>query len=150
MALDINEFNSRKDHVIVCGYSVVGKFVAKHLDELDVPYVIIDNSPKHVSEAIANAKEAYLGDMSKTSLLEAINAEHSAAIIVTLDNIDKKRAICEAVAKYTKNINLIVKIASLEDKESLKGLPITALIDSKLEVSRVLVERMVTCQLKYR
>ncbi len=150
LALDINEFNSRKDHVIVCGYSVVGKFVAKHLDELDAPYVIIDNSPKHVSEAIGDGKEAYLGDMSKTSLLEAINAEHSAAVIVTLDNIDKKRAICEAVSKYTKNINLIVKIASLEDKESLKGLPITSLIDSKLEVSRVLVERMVTCQLKYR
>jgi len=150
LAIDTTEFATRQDHVIVCGYSIVGKFVAKHLDELDAPYVIIDNSPKHVQEAIKEGKEAYLGDMSKLSMLEALHAESSVAVIVTLDNIDKKRAICEAVLKHTRNINLIVKVATLEDKEALSDLDITVVVDSKLEVGRVLVERMVTCQLDYR
>jgi len=150
MSLDISEFASRKDHVVVCGYSAVGKFVAQHLDELDASYVVIDNSPKHVQEAIEDGKEAYLGDMSKLTLLEALHVEHSVAVIVTLDNIDKKRAVCEAVLKHTKDINLIVKVGSLEDKQSLQDLPITSVIDSKVEVGRVLVERMITCQLKYR
>ena len=148
LGLDTQDFASRKDHVIVCGYSIVGKFVAKNLDVIDAPYVIIDNSPKHVQEALAEGKEAYLGDMSKLSLLEALHAESSAAVIVTLDNIEKKRAICEAILKHTKNINLIVKVKSLEDKENLQDLDITAVVDSKLEVGRVLVERMMTCQLK--
>lgn len=150
LGLDNSAFASRKDHVIVCGYSIEGKFVAQHLDAIDAPYVIIDNSPKHVQEALAQKKEAYLGDMSKLSLLEALHAESSAAIIVTLDNIDKKRAVCEAVLKHTKNINLIVKVATLEDKENLKDLDITAVVDSKLEIGRVLVERMMTCQIRYK
>ena len=150
MSLDITQFASRKDHVIVCGYSATGKFVAKHLDELDAPYVIIDNSPKHVQEALDDGKEAYLGDMSKLTLLQALHAESSAAVIVTLDNIDKKRAICKEIVKHTKNINLIVKVATLEDKESLKDIPITSVIDSKVETARILVERMITCQLKYK
>ena len=112
--------------------------------------MVIDNSPKHVQEAIEDGKEAYLGDMSKLTLLEALHVEHSVAVIVTLDNIDKKRAVCEAVLKHTKDINLIVKVGSLEDKQSLQDLPITSVIDSKVEVGRVLVERMITCQLKYR
>ena len=150
LAPDINEFQSIQDHVIVCGYSATGKFVAKHLDELDAHYVVVDNSPKHVQEAIQDGKEAYLGDMSKVSLLEAIHAQSSAAVIITLDNIDKKRAICKEIVKHTKNINLIVKVATLEDKESLKDIPITSIIDSKVEAARVLVERMITCQLKYK
>ncbi len=150
LAPDITEFASRRDHVIVCGYSITGKFVAKHLDELDAPYVVIDNSPKHVQEAIDDGKEAYLGDMSKVNILEAIHAESCAAVIVTLDNIDKKRAICEAIIHNTKNINLIVKVRTLEDKKKLQDLEITSIIDSKLETARVLVERMITCQLKYR
>jgi CPA2 family monovalent cation:H+ antiporter-2 len=150
LGLDTLAFVSRKNHVIVCGYSIVGKFVAKHLDVIDAPYVIIDNNPKHVQEALAEGKEAYLGDMSKLSLLEALHAESSAAVIVTLDNIEKKRAICEAILMHTKNINLIVKVATLEDKENLKDLEITSVVDSKLEVGRVLVERMMTCQLKYK
>ncbi|MCF6310656.1 MAG: cation:proton antiporter [Sulfurimonas sp.] len=149
LGLDTSDFVSRKNHVIVCGYSIIGKFVAKNLDEMGAPYVIIDNSPKHVQEALAEGKEAYLGDMSKLSLLEALHAESSAAIIVTLDNIDKKRAVCETVLKHTKDINLIVKVATLEDKNNLQDLNITSLVDSKLEIGRVLVERMMTCKLKY-
>jgi len=150
LGLDTQDFISRKNHVIVCGYSIVGKFVAQHLDAIDAPYVIIDNSPKHVQEALVEGKEAYLGDMSKLSLLEALHAEDSAAVIVTLDNIDKKRAICEVILKHTKDINLIVKVNSLEDKESLSDLGITTIVDGKVEVGRVLVERMITCQLKYK
>ncbi|WP_415397089.1 cation:proton antiporter [Sulfurimonas sp. CS5] len=149
LGLDTSDFVSRKDHVILCGYSIVGKFAAKYLDAIDAPYVVIDNSPKHVQEALAEGKEAYLGDMSKLSMLEALHAESSAAIIVTLDNIDKKRAICEAVLAHTKNITLIVKVSTLEEKEALSGLDITVIVDSKLEVGRLLVERMMTCQLKY-
>lgn len=150
LGLDTSAFVSRQDHVIVCGYSIVGKFVAKHLDVLDAPYVIIDNNPKHVQEALAEGKEAYLGDMSKLSLLEALHTESSAAVIVTLDNFEKKRAVCEAVLKHTKNINLIVKISTLEEKDGLRDLEITSVVDSKMEVGRVLVEKMITCQLKYR
>jgi CPA2 family monovalent cation:H+ antiporter-2 len=149
LGLDTSDFVTRKDHVILCGYSIVGKFAAKHLDALDAHYVVIDNSPKHVQEALAKGKEAYLGDMSKLSMLEALHAESSAAVIVTLDNIDKKRAICEAVLKHTKNINLIVKVSNLEEKEALADLDITVIVDSKLEIGRMLVERMITCQLKY-
>ncbi|MEA2099567.1 MAG: cation:proton antiporter [Campylobacterota bacterium] len=150
MAPEATEFATRQDHVIVCGYSVVGKFVAQHLDAIAAPYVVIDNSPKHVQEAINDGKEAYLGDMSKLSMLETVHTQNSAAVIVTLDNLDKKRAICEAILKQTKNINLIVKVNSLEGKNSLSDIGITTIVDSKVEVARVLVDRMMTCQLKYR
>jgi CPA2 family monovalent cation:H+ antiporter-2 len=82
-------------------------------------------------------------------MLEALNAENSVAVIVTLDNIDKKRAICEAVLKHTKNINLIVKVSSLQEIRALQDLDITVVVDSKLEIGKVLVEKMMSCKLKY-
>ena len=75
--------------------------------------------------------------------------EQASSVIVTLDNIEKKRLICEAILKYTQNVNLIVKVVSLEEKEKLADLDINVVVDGKLEVARVLVERMITCQLKY-
>jgi len=147
---DMTPLASRQDHVIVCGYSVVGKFVAQHLEEFDAPYVVVDNSNKHVKEALEDNIEAYLGDASKTSILNALHIEKASAIIVTLDNIDKKRLICEAVLKHSQNANLIVKVVSLEEKKKLEDLNITVVVDGKIEVARVLVERMLSCQLKYR
>ncbi len=147
--IDMSALAGRKNHVIVCGYSVVGKFVTEHLEELDAPFVVVDNSNKHVQEALDADLEAYLGDASKSSILNALNIKDAAAVIVTLENIDKKRLICEAILNYTTNVNLIVKISSLEEKEKLSDLNITTLVDGKVEVARVLVERMITCQLKY-
>ena len=140
----------REDHVVVCGYSVVGKFVTKHLDELGVGYVVIDNSYKHVKEALSDGVEAYLGDASKLPILNALHIEKATSVIVTLDNFEKKRLICEAMLKHTHNANIIVKVVSLEDKIGLEDLAITTIVDSKVEVARVLVERMLSCQLKYR
>ena len=145
---DMSAIGDKKDHVIVCGYSVVGKFVTAHLDAIDAHYIVIDNSHKHVVEAISDNHEAYLGDASKASILEAIHAENAAAVIVTLDNIEKKRLICEGILQHTKDVNLVVKVISLEEKEMLSDLPITVVVDGKLEVARVLVERMMTCQLR--
>lgn len=147
LGLNTSVFGARENHVILCGYSTVGKFVAKNLDAIDAPYVIIDNNPKHVQEALRKGKEAYLGDMSKLSLLEALNAKSSAAVIVTLDNIDKKRAVCEAILQHTKDINLVVKISTLEDKRNLKDLKITSIVDEKIELGRILVEKMLTCKI---
>jgi CPA2 family monovalent cation:H+ antiporter-2 len=150
LAPDISEFLSRENHVIVCGYSIVGRVVVQNLEELDVECVIIDNSPRRVQQAIDAGKEAYLGDMSKLTMIEALHTESCSSVIVTLDNIDNKRAVCEAVLKHTKDINLIVKVSTLEDKDMLKDKGITTIVDGKVEVGRILVERMLTCQLKYR
>jgi len=147
---DMSALNSREHHVVVCGYSVVGKFVTQHLEMIDAPFVIVDNSNKHVKEALNEGLEAYLGDASKESILNALHIENAAAVIVTVENIDKKRLICESVLRYSKNINLIVKVSSLAEKEKLADLDITVVVDGKVEVARVLVERMMSCQLHYK
>ncbi len=143
-------FEQIKNHVIICGYSDLGKQVANNLDLLGAKYVIIDNNPKHIQEALNEAKEAYLGDMSKPSLQEAINIDYSASVIVTLDNINKKRAICEAVLKNKHNINLVVKVSSKQERKALEDLAITAVVDDKIEIGRMLVEKMITCNIGKR
>jgi len=147
---DMSSLVGVRDHVVVCGYSVVGKFVAKHLDAIDAHYIVIDNSNKHVQEALNDGIEAYLGDVSKSAIVEALHIDTASSVIVTLDNIDKKRLICEAILRETKNANVIVKVTSLEEKEKLQDLDITTIVDGKVEVARVLVERMMTCQLSYK
>jgi CPA2 family monovalent cation:H+ antiporter-2 len=146
---DVSEFLSRENHVIICGYSIIGKVVVQNLDALGLEYVIIDNSPKRVQQAIDSGREAYLGDMSKINMLEALHTVSCAAVIVTIDNIDNKLRVCDAILKYTKDVQLIVKASRLKDKEILRDKGITRIVDGKIEVGRILVERMMTCQLKY-
>lgn len=137
----------RKNHIIVCGYGVVGKFVAKSLQEIGADYVVIDNSYKHVQEALTEGQEVYFGDMSKASILDKLCTKDAVSVIVTLDNLEKKRLICESIVHYAPNVKLVVKVVSLEEKEELEGLPISITIDGKKEVASRLVSEALYCSI---
>lgn len=136
---DLQKIKGHKEHIIVCGYSTIGKFVVKELDSLGIEYIIIDNSLKHVKEGLAEGKEIYYGDMTKSSILESLHAEDSNSVIITLDNPIKKQLISQAIARYKRPIKIIIKVISLEEKKLLSDLPIHAMIDGKEEVAKILV-----------
>ena len=144
---DLQKIQTHKNHVIVCGYSTIGKFVVKELQSKGIEHITIDNSLKHVKEGLADGEEIYYGDISKASILSSLHAEDASAVIITLDNAQKKRLISEAVSQYDKPINLIVKVVSLEEKNMLADLPINAIVDGKEEVAKILVKHSMQCNL---
>jgi CPA2 family monovalent cation:H+ antiporter-2 len=145
---EVSNLPGRKNHIIVCGYSSAGKAVTKHLEHYGMDYIVLDNNPKHVKEAVRDGAEAYLGDMSKRSILEALHVKDCAIVIITLDNVDKKLLICEALNEQNKVANVIVKVVSAEERAKFEALHVEMIVDSKVEVARVLVERVMSCQIK--
>ena len=145
---DLTEVSARHNHVIVCGYSTVGRFVVAQLKARGLDYVIIENSLKHVQKGLARGEPIYLGDMSRAATAETLHTENAAAVIVTLDNAEKKRLICETVLAINPGTNLIVKIITLEEKKMLEDLPISCIVDGKREVANVLAAQATHCEIK--
>ena len=135
------------NHVIVCGYGIVGKFVVKALRMEEVKYIIVDNSYKHVQEALGDGEKAYYGDMSKIGILDKLHIHEAISVIVTLDNLAKKRLICESILSYAPQVNGVVKVVSIEEKRELRGLPISVTVDGKKEVASKLVCEALHCDL---
>lgn len=146
-AEDMSCLSTRKNHVIVCGYGILGKLVCKELDKIGAEYIIIDNSHKHIKEAYENGLEAYLGDASKKNTLQAIHIETASSILVTLDNIQKKQLICEAAKKESNNANIVVRIISLEEKDLIQNLGINLIVDAKEVTAKKMVNKMQTCSI---
>ena len=141
------ENKERKNHVLVCGYSVVGHFVVDKLHARGSSCVIVDYNIKHVREGLAKGEEIYWADISKPAILDSLHVADASAVVVTLDNIEKKRAICEAILAHAPKVNLVVKVSSLDGKNALSDLPITVIVDAKREVAKILVEEALSCNL---
>ncbi len=144
---EVEDIGDKKDHIIICGYSRVGRYVEEHLRMYGYDYIVVDNNPKLVQEALDNGLEAYLGDMSKTAILEALHVKDAAAIIITLENPDIKALIVERILHEDINSNIIVQIASQLEREKLRDLHIINAVDGEIEIARILVERVMQCQL---
>ncbi len=145
---EVSDIGEVRDHIIICGYSEVGQNVQKHLEMYGFEYVIVDNNPKLIKQALKEGHRAYLGDMSKTNIIEALHAQDAAAIIITLENPDIKHLVCQRILRIDKNANIIVQIASKEERKKLRDeLEILNVVDGEVETARILVERVMQCQL---
>lgn len=144
---DLTALVGRKNHIIVCGYGKVGQKAAKQLQKDGIQHVVVDYNYSRVRKAQKAGEEIYYGDMSKSAILHALNIEDAASVIVTLDDPEKKRLICEALSPYGESVNIIVKVVSSEEKQMLRGMPISVMVNGKEEVAKILVEKTLRCSL---
>ena len=143
----VTDIGEKKDHIIICGYGRVGQYVQRHLDMYGYDYVIVDNNPKLIKKALSKDLQAYLGDMSKTAIVEALHTKDAAAVILTLENPEIKALISQKVLEVNPHANIIVQIASVEERKALKNIRILNAVDGEIEIARILVERVMQCEL---
>ncbi len=145
---DFDALQQRVNHVVLCGYGASGRFIAEKLEKRGIPYLVVDNNLKQLKWAVSDSKEAYYGDLSKKIMLDALHVEDAATVIIAVDNLEKKRLICEAISQHTKNVNLVVEVRSQSEKEYLSACHISTMINSKKEVAKIIVDATMQCRLK--
>jgi len=129
-----------KNHVIIVGFSTLGRLVAKKLTKENISFVIISDNLKHVLLAKKLGYMAYFGHLDKKPVLESLKVQESSSIILTTNKELRKRLISDAVLNFYPQANIIVKIDSVEEKKHLKDLDITDFVDTNHEVSTLLID----------
>ena len=129
-----------QNHIIICGFSILGRVVARDLADRNVPFIIVTNDLRQVQFATKMGYKAYFGHLQKKSVLEALRTEKSSSIIVTITETHDKILICDAILKYYPEANIILKYESMEEKHLLMDLNIKKFVHAHAEVGRLLVE----------
>ncbi|WP_321469845.1 cation:proton antiporter [Halarcobacter sp.] len=139
---------NKKNHTIICGYSILGRIIAHQLKRKKRSFVIISDNLKHVVLARRNGYLAYFGHLEKLPVLESLKVDEASDIIITLSSVNEKKLICEAVLNFKSDANLIVKIDSLDEKKELKELNIKYFVHSQLETANLMIEKSLSFQEK--
>ncbi len=134
-----------QNHIILCGFSILGRVVARDLADRNMPFVIVSNDLRQVQIATKMGYKAFFGHLEKKSVLEALKVEKSSSIIVTITETHDKILICDAILKYYSEANIILKYESIEEKHLLIDLKIKKFIHAHAEVGRLLVEEATHC-----
>ncbi len=132
----------KKNHIIVVGFSVLGRIVAHDLHEKNKSFVIISDNLKHVLLARKLGYKSYFGHLDKRPVLESLNVDQASSVIITASNPSRKQLISEAVLEFNPEINIVLKIDSIEEKKQLRDLKIKTIVDSNIEVGKLLVNEV--------
>ena len=128
-------------HTVICGFTTVGRIIARELQKEEVKFVIISDNLQHVLLARKRGYQAYFGHLDKLPVLESLKIEHSSSIILALESITNKKIICEAVLSYYPQANLLVKINNIKEKQELSEYPIKHYVHGQYETAQLLVKK---------
>ena len=136
------------DHLIICGYGPIGKKVAKNIKELGLKYIILEHDIVLVDKAIANGEEnIFFANAAQKSVLEHFNVKGSNGVVVSIANEKQKRLICENIVSIDKDINIVVVVNNENEEKILEDLHIKHIINDREIITKLLVEKALTCQL---
>jgi CPA2 family monovalent cation:H+ antiporter-2 len=131
------------NHIIICGFTIVGRIVAKELKKQGKSFVIISDNLPHVLLARERGYQAYFGHLEKLPVLESLRVEQSSNIIITMNTLVTKKIICQAVLDYYPQAKLIVKVNSRAEQSALSGLNIHSFVHARHEAALLLVKKSV-------
>ena len=135
------------NHIIVCGYSILGQKIVKQLKDANLPYVGIEHNAQHLKLAKEQDDRVYFGNAASKVMLNSLHIKNATAVIIAIDNDEKIRLICESIRAIDKNIRIILKITHQEQIDEFSDLNIDIIINENKVVAKTLVQKAISCQL---
>ena len=136
------------DHVIIAGYGVNGRNVARVLRDVKIPYAVLEMNPATVREARAQGEPIYFGDCSRTALLEHLRIGDARLLVVAVSDPTATRLAVQTARRLNSHLHIIVRTRYVAEVEQLRALGADEIIPEEFETSveifsRVLAEYQV-------
>jgi len=136
-----------KDHIIVCGYSLLGQKIVKQLKHSKLAYVAIEHNAQHVKIGETREDIVFFGNAASKIMLNSLYIKNAAAVIIAIDNDEKIRLICESIRDIDPYIKIVLKITHQSQIDDFKDLKIDKIINENEIVASKLIEKATSCKI---
>lgn len=132
-----------KGHVIVCGYGPTGSIVAKKLQNLGLPVVIVDLNYKVIQSLKAARQYAVYGDSSSMIVLEGAGIEQAALLVVTIPDPFAMQALVKKVKQAKPSLPIVMRVKYMSDRDKLLSLGADDIVWEEYEAGQELARRAI-------
>ncbi|MDX2470493.1 MAG: cation:proton antiporter [SAR324 cluster bacterium] len=128
------------DHVIIAGGGTVGFHVAQLLQQLSVPFVIIELNQQRIKKCQDAGCPVIYGAAGQAVVLEAAQVQKAKMILVTMPNILLTKSVVLHAKKAGSKAQVIVQAENFDEMQSLYSegvnMVVQPALEAGLEISR--------------
>lgn len=130
------------DHVIIVGFGVNGRNLARVLKNLEIPHLAIDTNPYTVRNQSRMGEHIIFGDASKPEILTHAGIEQARIVVVAISDAAASRRLVSLARKMNPSIHVIVRTRYLLEMEPLFMLGANEVIPEEFETSVEILSRV--------
>ena len=136
------------NHVIIIGFGVNGRNVAKAARTADIPYIIVEMNPETVRTERANGEPIFYGDAIYDAVLHHANIKAARVVVVVISDDAASRRIVATAHALNPTAHIIARTRHLAEVEPLYRVGANEVIPEEFETSveiftRVLMEYLI-------
>jgi len=120
-------------HIVLTGGGFIAEHIARVLQKLDLPYILIESNHNFFMEAKKNGLCALFGDPKQELIMNAAKMRRARLLLVTDGGMSETVEIIRNARHVNPEIAVITQAESQEEIEILKKLNITELIQPGFE-----------------
>jgi CPA2 family monovalent cation:H+ antiporter-2 len=129
-------------HVVIAGYGLNGRNVARVLRELGIPYVVLEVDPAIVRRARGEGERIEFGDASRTESLGAAGVGHAAVIVAAISDPAATRFTVMQVRRSNPGAYVIARTRQVKEVAELMRLGADEVIPEEFETSIAILGRV--------
>jgi len=133
----VSEINveGKKDHLIIIGFGVNGKNVARAARLSGIPYAVIEMNPETVRNEQAQGEPIYYGDSTQEVVLQHANIKDARIVVTAINDAAATRRIIEIIRRLNQKVYLIVRTRYFQEMKPLYELGANEVIPEEFETS---------------
>ena len=130
------------DHMIIVGYGVNGKNLARVLKKMNVPYVVIETNPFTVKKELKKGHHIIFGDASKAEILNHARIEAARGMVVAISDAAASRRVAALARQLNPAVHIIVRTRYILEVEPLYKLGVNEVVPEEFETSVEILSRV--------
>lgn len=135
-----------ENHIIICGYGRVGKWIGRALETIDVSFVVIDYNQQVIKEALDRGIPAIYGDPAEPEVLAQANLDSAKSIVVAIPDRITHEELIAHIQTSAPQVKIISRVHYDEDVDKLRLLKVDSIVQPEFEaavaIARSILESM--------
>ncbi len=128
-------FRGLKDHLVIIGFGVNGRNLARAAKSVGIPYAVIEINPETARVERGRGEPMIYGDATQEPVLRHAHVGEARTVVVAINDPAATRRITEMVRRLAPSAHLIVRTRYIQEMKPLHDLGADEVIPEEFETS---------------
>ncbi|MFH0792965.1 MAG: cation:proton antiporter [bacterium] len=138
------------DHVIIIGYGLVGRNLARVLSNVEIPYVVIEMNPETLRSERKKGTPIHYGDASRPEVLRKARIDHARVVVIAISDAAATRLCTDNARRLNPAAHIIVRSRFVKEIEALVAIGASDVVPEEFETSVEIFARVLRTYLAPR
>ncbi|MFY0627435.1 MAG: cation:proton antiporter [Reichenbachiella sp.] len=130
------------NHIIIIGYGINGRNVARAAKYANIPYLIVELNPETVRIEKAKGEPIMYGDPVHDHILDEISVEHARVVVLAISDPKGTKAIISNIRSHSQTVHIIVRTRYVFEMDEIIALGADEVIPEEFETSIEIFSRV--------